>query len=137
MVLVHAELDAELVKSVLRMSQEDGGHLLAHGDTDVLGHRTQGIADGGGDDAVQVIHGAVQQHLQRQLCDSAVECRAVFLRAGNALGVGAPDSHRDHAGSVHQLFRSVVRKNADDLLALCFIFLQLSLRGSGDFSKFL
>ena len=58
-VLVCTELESELLETVLRMSQEDNLHLVAHGYAVVLAHGAQGIADGRGDDAVQLVHGAV------------------------------------------------------------------------------
>ena len=112
-VLVHGELQAEGRTAVLRMGQENAGQLLAHG--------AQGVADGGGDDAVQLVQRAVQQHLQRKLGDGAVEGGAVLLGQRNGLFVAAPDGHGDHAGGINQLLRGVVGQNADDLLALLLV----------------
>ena len=136
-VLIHAELQAEGLEAVLGMSQENNRHLIMHRHTVVLAHGTQGIADGRRDDAVQLIHGSVQKHFQRQLSDGAVERRAVFLRAADGLIVAAPDSHGNHTGGINQLIGSKIGKNADDLLALGFIFLKLLLRSGSLHLKFI
>ena len=120
-VLVHGELQAEGGLTVLGVSQEDAGQLALHGHAVVLAHGAQGVADGGGDDAVQLIQSTVQQHLQGQLADGAVESGAVLLGQGDGLLVAAPDAHGHHAGGYHQLHRGVVGQNADDLLPLLLI----------------
>ena len=123
-VLVHRELQAESGLAVLGMGQEDAGQLVAHGHADVLAHGPQGITDGGGDDAVQLIQGAVQQHLQRQLGDGAVEGGAVLLSQSNGLLVASPDAHGHHAGGHHQLGRGIVGQHSDHLFALLLVLAQ-------------
>ena len=120
-VLVHGELQAESGLTVLGVSQEDAGQLALHGHAEVLAHGTQGVADGGGDDAVQLIQGAVQQHLQSQLSDGAVEGSAVLLGLGDGLLVAAPDTHGHHTSGHDQLHGSKVGQHADDLLTLLLI----------------
>ena len=134
-ILVHRELQTPLRETVLRMCEEDGRHLAAHCHADVLGHRAQRIADGRRNHAVQLIEGAVQQHLETQLRNRAVERRAVLLCHADGLVVCTPDAHRHHACRIDKLFRRVVRKHTDDLLALCLILLQLRLRMCGDRCK--
>ena len=109
------------------MCQEDGGHLLVlgHRHADVLAHRAQGIANGGGDHAVKLIERAIQQHFKAQLRDGAVERCAVFLRHGNGLIVAAPDAHGNHACGINELFGRIVGQNADHFFALCFKICQL------------
>ena len=121
LVLVHGELQAKGGLALLGMGQEDAGQLILHGHPEVLAHGAQGVADGGGDDAVQLVQRAVQQHLQRKLGDGAVEGGAVLLGQRNGLFVAAPDGHGDHAGGINQLLRGVVGQNADDLLALLLV----------------
>ena len=134
-VLVLAELNAPIGETVLGMCQEDAGDLSTNSNTEVLAHGAQSIADGGGDQSIQLIHGAVQQHFQSQLCNVAVEGCAVFLAAHNFLVVAAPDAHGHHTGSVNQLFGSVVGQNAYNLFALSLKLLQLLSRVDG--SEFL
>ena len=136
-ILIHRELQAPLLKTVLRVCEEDGRHLVTHCDTDVLRHRAQRITYGRRDHAVQLIEGAVQQHLKSELCNRAIESCAVLLRHTDGLVVCTPDTHRHHACRIDKLFRHVVRKHANDLLALCLILLQLRLRMSGNRRKLL
>ena len=134
-ILVHGELQAERGTAILGVRQEDAGQLALHSHAEVLAHGAQRVADGGGDDAVQLIHGAVQQHLQGQLGDGAVEGGAVLLGHGDGLLVAAPDAHGHHTGSQDQLHRSEVRQNANDLLALVLIAGQHTMGVLGHFSK--
>ncbi|MPM36547.1 hypothetical protein SDC9_83146 [bioreactor metagenome] len=131
-ILVDAELLAESGLAVLGMGQENAGQLFAHGDADILAHRPQRIADGGGDDAVQQVQGAVQQHLQIKLRNGTVERGAIFLGAGDGLVIAAPHAERHHAGGGHQLLGRVIRHHADALFALRLEFLQLCLRVGRD-----
>ena len=136
-VLVLAELNAPIGEAVLGMSQEDAGDLAAHGNAEVLAHGAQSIADGGSDQSIQLIHGAVQQHFQSQLSDGAVEGSAVFLGANDGLIVGTPDAHGHHTGGVNQLLGSVVGQHANNLLALVLELLQLGSRVGSNGRKFL
>ena len=136
-ILIHAELLAEVGEAVLGMGEEDAGQLLAHGDADVLAHGAQRVADGRGDNAVQQIHRAVEQHLEVELGDGAIEGRAVFLGALLGLVVAAPHAERHHTGGVNQLFGGVIRHHADALFACVLIGLELALGIGGNSGKFI
>ena len=136
-VLIQAELLAPVGKAVLRMGEEDARQLLAHGDADVLAHGAQRVADGRGNDTVQQIHRAVEQHLEVELGDGAIEGRAVFLGALLGLVVAAPHAERHHTGGVNQLFGGVIRHHADALFACVLIGLELALGIGGNSGKFI
>ena len=93
-VLIDTELKTEVLETVLRMCQEDNGHLLAHSYTEVLAHRTKSITDSRCDNTIQLIHSTIQQHLQCQLSDGVVEGRAVLFCTADVLIVGTPHTHR-------------------------------------------
>ncbi len=136
-VLIEAELLAPVGEAVLGMGEEDAGQLLAHGDADVLAHGAQRVADGRGDDAVQQIHRAVEQHLEVELGNGAIEGRAVFLGALLGLAVAAPHAERHHAGGIDQLLGGVIRHHADALLPRIFTGLELRLGICSNGGKFL
>ena len=135
LILVHGELQAEGGLALLGMGQEDAGQLALHGHAEVLAHGAQGVADGGGNEAVQLIQSAVQQHLQGQLSDGAVEGGAVLLGMGDGLLVAAPDAHGHHAGGNHQLRGSVVGQHADDLLTFLLVLGEDPVRMLGNLRK--
>ena len=121
------ELLAGCILADLRMSQENNRHLIFHSHFEVLAHRTQGIAQDRSDDSVQAVQGAVQEHFQGQLGNGAVEGSTVFLGTDFLFAVAAPYAHGNHACSIDQFFRNVVRQAADGFLALGFIFGQHGL----------
>ena len=112
----------------LGMSQENNGHLVLHGHFDVLAHGTQGVAQNRGDDPGQAVQGPVQQHFQGLLSQGAVEGSTVFLGTDFLLAVAAPYAHGNHACSIDQFFRHIVRHAANGFFALGFIVGQHGLR---------
>ena len=135
LILIHSELQAESGLALLRMGQEDAGQLALHGHAEVLAHGAQSVADGGSDEAVQLIQGAIQQHLQGQLSDGAIEGGAVLLGMGDGLLVAAPDAHGNHTCSDYQLHRSVVGQHADDLLTFLLVLREDPVRMLGNLRK--
>ena len=115
----------------------DGRKLVLHGDPDILRHGAKRVADGGRDNAVEQIAGAVQQHLKVDLGDGAVKCCAILLGLGDRLLIAAPHAQRHHTGSVHQLFGRVVRQDADTLPSRFLVLLQLTPGAGGNRGKFL
>jgi hypothetical protein len=119
------------------MRQENDLHLIAHRNPEVLRHRAQGITDGGGDDAVELIHRTVEQHLKGKLRNGAVEGGTVLLGTVDGLGVAAPDSHRHNAGGIDELLGSIVGQDAHHFLAGGLILLEEFGRTGSGFLEFI
>ena len=136
-ILADRKCKAVQIETVLRMSEENDGHLVAHGDTDILAHGAERITDSGCDHAVKAVHRAVQQHLDSELRDRAVECRAVLFRSADGLLIGSPHAEGDHSRRVNKFFRCIVGKDADSLFPLCLIGAQLSSGRLRNLIKFL